>query len=168
VRASGWTVIAWSRLGSTASATIAEYGRALVGHRNESLRPRSPPCRSGDRHSDVPWSGGISVHIGLHAFEAPDAKAFRPSTARTRASLPMSAAKAVLKDSPNLALHDRSTDDCIPRGDVERALIRDARDWRAGSRGLAGCGTGCRAGTGSRDRQLGAHVPWVDAVEHSG
>jgi hypothetical protein len=28
VRASGWTVIAWSRLGSTAaSATIAEYGR---------------------------------------------------------------------------------------------------------------------------------------------
>jgi hypothetical protein len=60
---------------------------------------------------------------------------------------------------------DRNADDRVPRGDVERALIRDARAWWAAS-------------TGSRwlpdlpgrwvavSTPLGANVPWVDVVEH--
>jgi hypothetical protein len=52
------------------------------------------------------------------------------------------------------------------RGRCERALLREARAWLAGSVGLAGCGASCPAGPGSRDRPLGANVPWVEVVEH--
>ena len=67
---------------------------------------------------------------------------------------------------PELDADDRNADDRVPRGDVERALIRDARArWAAstGSRWLRDHLPGRWVAVST---PLGANVPWVDVVEH--